>query len=168
MTASEVSATEPDWHREQPERFWDPGRKLLRSIRGYQRWNARRGPIAWLVKRTYVLRHRFWSVVTAADIPINTQIGGGLLLTHPTGVVVHPTAKIGVNCLLFQQVTLVENVVVGGHVDIGAGAKILRPVHIGNHAQIGGNAVVLHDVPERGIAVGIPARVLDRAVQSSS
>ena len=162
MTAPEVSATEPDWDREQPERFWDPGRKLLRSIRGYQRWNARGGPIAWFAKRVYVLRHRFWSIVTAADIPINTQIGGGLLLTHPTGVVVHPTAKIGVNCLLFQQVTLVENVVVGGHVDIGAGAKILRPVHIGNHAQIGGNAVVLHDVPEHGIAVGVPARVLER------
>ena len=48
----------------------------------------------------------------------------------------------------------------GGHVDIGAGAKIVRPVRIGDHAQIGANAVVLHDVPAGAVAVGIPARVV--------
>ena len=48
----------------------------------------------------------------------------------------------------------------GGHVDIGAGAKIVPPVRIGDHAQIGANAVVLHDVPAGAVAVGIPARVV--------
>jgi acetyltransferase-like isoleucine patch superfamily enzyme len=46
-----------------------------------------------------------------------------------------------------------------GHVDIGAGAKILGRVRIGNHARIGANAVVLHDVPDGKTAVGIPARI---------
>jgi serine O-acetyltransferase len=45
-------------------------------------------------------------------------------------------------------------------VDIGAGAKILGPVHIGAHARIGANAVVLSDVPSGSVATGIPARVL--------
>src|ERR1700682_3443159 len=31
-----VSADIPDWSREKPQRFWDPGRKLLLSIRRYQ------------------------------------------------------------------------------------------------------------------------------------
>ena len=31
---------------------------------------------------------------------------GGLLLPHPNGVVIHPEAEIGPNCLFFQQVTL--------------------------------------------------------------
>jgi serine O-acetyltransferase len=96
-------------------------------------------------------------VVTGADIPLRTQIGGGLLLPHPNGVVVHPDAKIGVNCLLFQQVTLAGAVEMGGHVDVGAGAKIIGPLTIGDHVLIGANAVVKQDVPSEHLAVGIPA-----------
>lgn len=51
----------------------------------------------------------------------------------------------------------------GGHVDVGAGAKILGAVTIGDHACIGANAVVLKDVPERKTAVGIPAKIIDRS-----
>lgn len=40
-----------------------------------------------------------------------------------------------------------------------AGAKILGPIEIGDHAVIGANAVLLIDVPPRGVAVGIPARI---------
>ena len=49
---------------------------------------------------------------------------------------------------------------IGGHVDIGAGAKILGGVHIGDHAKIGANAVVINDVPAHTTAVGIPARII--------
>jgi serine O-acetyltransferase len=52
---------------------------------------------------------------------------------------------------------------IGGHVDIGAGGKIIRPVSIGNHAKIGANAVVVCDVPEGATAVGIPARIIANA-----
>ncbi|HMB06628.1 MAG TPA: hypothetical protein VKP69_23185 [Isosphaeraceae bacterium] len=48
----------------------------------------------------------------------------------------------------------------GGHVDVGAGAKILGGVTIGNHARIGANAVVLCDVPSGATAVGVPARIV--------
>ena len=53
--------------------------------------------------------------------------------------------------------------VLGGHVDIGAGAKVLGGVTIGAHAVIGANAVVLCDVPAGATAVGIPARIVSRA-----
>lgn len=112
-----------------------------------------------------MLRHRFWSVVTGADIPLESQLGGGLLLPHPNGIVIHPGAVVGVNCLLFQQVTIgvgsrVGLPRIGGHVDIGAGAKILGGVVVGDHARIGANAVVLDDVPPGATAVGIPARLV--------
>jgi serine O-acetyltransferase len=160
MAESSISAEEPDWERERPGALWDPPRRLLGSIRRYQRWAKRGGPVARLFKMASVLEHRFWSVVTASDIPINSQLGGGLLLVHPNGVVIHPDAKVGPNCLILQQVTLVGGVELGGHVDIGAGAKIVRPVKVGNHAKIGANAVVLDDIPPGATAVGIPARVV--------
>ena len=161
-----VSAAAPDWSREQSRRWWDPGRKLLNCVRGYQRWRGRWSLVGRVVTGTYVLRHRFWSVVTGADIQLNTRLGGGLLLPHPNGVVIHPDVEIGPNCLIFQQVTLGFGgkkpgiPQLGGHVDIGAGAKILGGVLIGDHAKIGANAVVLDDVPAGATAVGIPARVI--------
>ena len=163
---AQISAEVPDWSREalRPGE-WNPGKRLLISLRDYQRLAAMPGPVAALCKKWAVLRHRFWSAVSGADIPLNSQVGGGLLLPHPNGVVVHPAARIGPNCLLFQQVTLGTHSdgrapVLMGHVDIGAGAKVLGGVTIGAHAVIGANAVVLHDVPPGAVAVGIPARVL--------
>lgn len=163
--APAVSATDPDWGREARTSFWQPSRALLQSIRAYQRHAGSRSPLAAVARRLAVLRHRFWSVVTGADIPLNSQIGGGLLLPHPNGVVVHPSARLGPNCLLFQQVTIGAGgrpgfPVIGGHVDIGAGARVLGGITVGDHARIGANAVVTHDVPPHATAVGIPARVV--------
>jgi serine O-acetyltransferase len=155
----QVSAEVADWSREAPQRFWDPGRKLLVAIRRYQYWQRRGGLIAGVACKILVLRHRFWSVVTGADIPVNCQIGGGLLIPHPNGIVIHPDATVGVNCLIFQQVTVGSrdasgNPEIGGHVDIGAGAKILGHVKIGSHARIGANAVVTKDIAVGGVSVG--------------
>lgn len=153
----DISATEPDWNRERVRRFWDPGRQLLRSIREYQACDR---TTSWgrLRSHHWVARYRFWSTISASDIPLNCRIAGGLKLTHPNGVVIHPEATIGPNCLILQQVTLVQGVTVGGHVDFGAGAKVVRPVHIGDHAKIGANAVVVHDVPAGATVVGVPAK----------
>lgn len=152
-----------DWDRETPRRFWDPARQLLRAIRAYQAADA--GTVR---RKMAVLRYRFWSVISQAEIDLNTQITGGLLLPHPNGIVIHPEVKIGPNCLIFQQVTLgtdgkrYGSPQLGAHVDVGAGARILGPVKIGDHAVIGANAVVLTDVPAHATAVGIPARILEK------
>ncbi len=159
-----ISATEPDWQREQKiKKRYEPWKCLLAVIRRYQRIKEGHGPR--LLLPFLVLLHRFWSAVCGADIPLNSQLGGGLILTHPNGIVIHPGAKVGVNCLIFQQVTIGMGSTpglptIGGHVDIGAGAKILGGIHIGDHARIGANAVVLQDVPGGATAVGIPARIL--------
>ncbi len=88
------------------------------------------------------------------------------MLLHPEGVVIHPQAVLGPNCLILSGVTLgtggpIPGVPsIGGHVDIGTGAKILGGVHIGDHARIGANAVVITDVPAEATAVGVPARII--------
>ena len=170
---SPVSAAEPDWTREAKPFFaWRPSQSLLASLRSYARWRKRRNPIAVAMRCLAALRHVFWSTVTGAEIPLGTNIAGGLVILHPNGIVIHPDAVIGPNCLIFQQVTLgVTNggaPRIGGHVDIGAGAKILGSVTVGDHAKIGANAVVLDDVPPYATAVGVPARIIGRVSRDGS
>jgi serine O-acetyltransferase len=164
---TEISATVPDWSREAKAIFeWSPSRSLLASIRAYQRHKATGGLVGGLLRNVAVLRHRFWAAVTGCDIPVNTRIGGGLLIPHPNGIVVHPDTEIGPNCLLLQQVTLGRRragaPVLGGHVDVGAGAKVLGPIRLGDHCKVGANAVVLDDVPSGVTAVGVPAMLVTK------
>lgn len=158
----DISATEPDWSREAVTRFWDPGYKLLRAIRRYQRAKARGGPIGRLQCKYWALVHLFWSVMTQSEIHLHTQIGGGLRLPHPTGIIIHPDARIGPNCMIFHQVTIVSQVVLGGHVDLGAGAKVIGPLTIGDHVTVGANSVVTRDVPSDTTVAGVPARPIPR------
>jgi serine O-acetyltransferase len=169
VNSGEVSSEISDWSREYKSFFeWEPSRSLLASIRSYQCLESSSNIFGQKVlKKITILRHRFWSVITGADIPVNCQIEGGLLIPHPNGIVLHPEVKIGPNCLIFQQVTIGTTMndtrvpTIGGHVDIGAGAKILGGVYIGSHAKIGANAVVLTDVPTSKTAVGIPAIMIN-------
>ncbi|MEM0913163.1 MAG: serine acetyltransferase [Planctomycetota bacterium] len=149
-----------DWSRERRERWWQPGQALLASIRAYQRGGA-------IGKRLAAARHRFWSVVTGCDIPLNAQLGGGVAMPHANGIVIHPRAVVGVNLLIQHQVTIGMKrhddprlPIIGDGVELGAGAKVLGPITIGDGAVIGANAVVVRDVPAGAIAVGIPARVI--------
>lgn len=94
-------------------------------------------------------------------ISMNAKIGENLKFDHFMGIVIGEGVVIGDNCKIYQQVTLGqkggEYPVVGDNVVIYAGAKVIGGVKIGNNALIGANAVVLHDVPDNSIAVGVPA-----------
>lgn len=165
-----ISADSPDWSRE-ARSGWSPSRSLLGTIRRYQAVSGKAGLLPKLQQRALVLQHRFWSVVTGADVPINARVGGGLLMPHPNGIVIHPEAIVGPNCLIFQQVTIgaTERGVphIGGHVDIGAGAKIIGPVKVGNHVVVGANTVVTKDVPPGSVVAGVPARLISNSAQES-
>ena len=119
--------------------------------------------IGRFMTKLWALHHRFWTVVTGAEIPLECEIGGGLLLPHPNGIVIHPDCRIGPNCLIFQQVTLggrkgPGTPLIAGHVDIGPGARILGDVRIGEHSVVGANAVVLSSFPAGSVIVGIPGK----------
>jgi UDP-2-acetamido-3-amino-2,3-dideoxy-glucuronate N-acetyltransferase len=46
---------------------------------------------------------------------------------------------------------------------IGSGAVVMCGVTVGEDALVGAGAVVIHDVPDRAIVVGVPARVVKDA-----
>lgn len=81
-------------------------------------------------------------------------------------------AKIGRNCVIFQQVTIGSNTlsdskgsgapVIGDNVYIGCGAKIIGSVRIGNNVRIGANAVVYKDVSENSVVVVPEQRVIQK------
>ena len=129
--------------------------------------------IGRVMTKLWALQHRFWSVITGAEVPLECEIGGGLLLPHPNGIVIHPDCRIGPNCLIFQQVTLgirrgPHTPVIAGHVDIGAGARVLGDVTIGEHSVVGANAVVMSSFPPGSIIVGIPGRPAAEATNPPS
>lgn len=105
----------------------------------------------------------FWGGV----IPYQAQIGEGTVIGYQgLGVVIHKRCIIGKNCHISQNVTLggtsglYDVPVIGDYVEIGAGANIIGPIHIGNNVTIGAGAVVIKDIPDHCVAVGVPAKVI--------
>lgn len=100
-------------------------------------------------------------------LPPATQVGRGVLFSYQgLGTVVHRDAVIEDGAVISTGVTLGGR---GGrhgapHIGrgalVGTGAKVLGPVRVGAYASIGANAVVTRDVPDYGVAVGVPARIV--------
>lgn len=107
---------------------------------------------------------------TGADFVTGCQIGEGVRIMHPVGIVIGGGAVLGSGCTILQQVTVGERYgdgrgrhdypVIGNGVVLGAGAQVLGGIYIGDGAVIGAGAVVLSDVPAGCTAVGTPARAL--------
>ena len=104
------------------------------------------------------------------EISYKSTIGKNVKFAHPLGVVVGSGVVIEDGVTIWQQVTLGSHgrdeeknyPIIGKHAKIHAGAKIIGGVNVGEYSIIGANAVVLTDVPNNGIAVGVPARIIQK------
>ncbi|MCW5624027.1 MAG: acyltransferase [Burkholderiales bacterium] len=96
------------------------------------------------------------SIITAKNC---VRIGNDVLMGSDVQVIDH-SHGVGRSTLIRRQSAEIGVVEIGDDVWIGAGSKILMNARIGKGAIIGANAVVTHDIPEYGIAVGVPARVI--------
>ncbi|MCX8173172.1 MAG: serine O-acetyltransferase [Thermoplasmata archaeon] len=105
---------------------------------------------------------------TGIDIHPGAKIGKCVFIDHGSGVVIGETAEIGNNVLIYQGVTLggtklvkgKRHPTVGNNVVIGANSTLLGPIKVGDNAVIGAGSVVTENVPEGGIVVGVPGRVI--------
>jgi serine O-acetyltransferase len=118
----------------------------------------------------FVLRS-FSVAIGGAEIHPDATIGPGFALVHSTGVVIGPGVVIGAGCRVSQGVTLGEPgrggdpakwgfPTVGDHVTLGVNAVVLGPHTLGKGCVVGANSVVTSDVPEGGVVVGSPARLI--------
>lgn len=110
---------------------------------------------------------------TGIEIHPSAQIGQRFFIDHGMGVVIGETAEIGDDVTLYHGVTLggtswtagKRHPTLGNGVIVGAGAKILGPIHIGDQARVGSNAVVIKSVPEGMTVVGIPGHIVRRKTE---
>ena len=100
-----------------------------------------------------------------SSIPYECELGKGTRFGYGgIGVVLHKRVIIGNNCMIGSNVTVggksghYEVPVIGNHVYLATGSKILGPISIGNNVSVGANAVVIKSVPDNAIVAGVPAR----------
>jgi serine O-acetyltransferase len=139
-------------------------------------WRMKIGPRALRAPLSVLYRGLFISVrnLYGIELPYTARVGRRVVFEHQHGIVVHGNTVIGDDCIIRQGVTLGirrmdrvdEAPVLGKGVNVGAGAQILGRVHVGDGAVVGANAVVLNDVAPGALAVGVPARVVERDARS--
>ena len=104
------------------------------------------------------------------EIDLRAHIGGGLFINHFGGIIVGPV-NIGANCNISQGVTLGRSSRVtgssvgdvptlGDRVWLGPGAVVAGPITVGDDATVAANSLVTRDVPARGLAMGVPAKIV--------
>ncbi|CCE02113.1 serine acetyltransferase [Bradyrhizobium sp. STM 3809] len=136
---------------------------------GRWRYGIRPLPLRKLFSALYKISFKMIQILTGIELPCEAEVGRNFVIDHFGGIIVSGYARIGDHCRIRNGVTIglrrVEEKVapiIGDNVDIGAGAKLLGPIRIGNNVIVGANAVVISDVPDDSIAVGVPAVVKPR------
>ena len=138
---------------------------------GRWRYGVRPALLRKLLSLVYKVLYKLVQILTGIELPCEVVIGRNFVIDHFGGIVISGYARFGDDCRIRNGVVVgLKNVhepiapVIGNNVDIGAGAKVLGNIRIGNNVVIGANAVVLIDVPDNSLAVGVPARVIERRV----
>jgi serine O-acetyltransferase len=123
----------------------------------------------------YHVLFKMIQILTGIELPCEVEVGRNFIIDHFGGIVISGYAKFGDNCRIRNGVVVglrhVEDKrapIIGNNVDIGSGAKLLGPIRIGDNVLIGANAVVMIDVPDNSIAVGVPAVVKPRGTSDAS
>lgn len=116
-------------------------------------------------------------ILTGIEIHPGATIGKRFVIDHGMGVVIGETTVIGDDCFIYQGVTLGAGVearqgektrgvkrhpTLGNNVVVGSGAEIQGNVKVGNNVRVASGSIVLKDVPDNSIVVGVPGRVLYR------
>ena len=136
---------------------------LLLHRLSHRLWNLK---LKWIAR----LLSNLGRFLTGIEIHPGAKIGRRFFIDHGMGVVIGETSEIGDDCTLYHGVTLggtswekgKRHPTLGNNIIIGAGAKVLGPIHIGKNARIGSNAVVVNNVSSGATIVGVPGRPIEQ------
>ena len=126
-------------------------------------------PFRWL----FIALYEAGQYLSGGGIDWRADFAGKPCLPHGfRGVFVSRHARVGRNCVIFQQVTIGSNTladskspgapVIGDHCFIGAGAKIIGGIRLGHHVRVGANCVVHESVPDHCVVVAGNPTVIQR------
>jgi serine O-acetyltransferase len=113
---------------------------------------------------------------TGIEIHPGATLGRRVFIDHGMGVVIGETAVVGDDCTIYQGVTLGGTALTRGAkrhptleagVIVGANSQVLGGFTVGAGARIGSGAVVVKPVPPGATAVGNPARIIQRELDSA-
>jgi len=145
-----------------------PGFQALAVYR-FGRYARSRAGLAGKVMRR---AHRFLFVlvrnVYGIELHAQTVIGRRMHIGHQHGIVIHPSAVFGDDCVLRHNVTIGVGMagkrdtapVFGDRVKFGPGAVVLGGVTVGDDVRIGPNTLIMTDVPAGAHVLEKPTRVL--------
>lgn len=113
------------------------------------------------------LIHHVIFLIFNSHIPASCTIGKNTRFAYGgIGVVIHAHSIIGDNCIIGTNVTIggrsgrVNPPIIGNHVYISTGAKVLGDIKIEDNVIIGANAVVIKDVPLNAVVAGVPSKII--------
>ncbi len=148
--------------------LFNPSFRLLLNYRLGRYFRLSNNFVTRFLARRYMYRQ---VTQRGCQISYAAELGKNIKFMHPLGVVIGENVIVKDNVRIWQQVTLGSHgkkgesnlyPVVESGVKIFAGAKIIGGIVIGRNAQIGANSVVLSDVPDDSVAVGVPAKIIRR------
>lgn len=120
---------------------------------------------------------QFNRALTGIEIHPGARLGRRVFIDHGMGVVIGETSVVGDDCVIYQEVTLgagadarkgaqtrgkKRHPTLGNGVVVGSGAEIQGPIYVGNNVQVASGSIVLKDVPDNSVVVGVPGRVIYR------
>lgn len=132
--------------------------KFQRYFRKYQ------GTSNKILKIFYKILYRVLAQRNHIEIPLTTEIGGGLYIGHPFCITINPRVVIGNNCNIHKGVTIGQEnrglrkgtPVIGNSVWIGVQATIVGKITVGDDVLIAPNTYVNCDVPSHSVVFGNP------------
>jgi len=114
------------------------------------------------------LFYRHLTLSNGVDIPSHVEIGGGWVIHHCNGIVIHPQARIGKNFVIRSGCVIGYNgggvPVICDNVIFGVHATVIGGVIIEAGCIIGAGAVVTKSTEPNGIYAGVPARRIKERV----
>lgn len=146
------------------QKYKNPSTNAVFLIRSMQFHSERNGIHKNLYERAKLLLVRRYNIFVGK----NTKIGIGLMLPHPSGIIIGQTVIIGRDCKIFQGVTigsrrngdwkLGKQPHIGDGCTLFSGCAVIGAIEIGVGVQIGANAVMNKNASDGSIWAGVPAR----------